>query len=50
MHQLNVTLGEHIWNDVRRFHEEFHEFIMHISADMNISSFLFLFYFFTLEE
>jgi hypothetical protein len=49
MHQLNVTLCEHIWDGMVSFHAELQEFSMHRSADMNISLLYFL-EFFTLEE
>jgi hypothetical protein len=49
MQQLNVPLGEHIWNDLRSVQTKLHEFRKHRGGDMNLSSFLFS-EFCTLEE
>jgi hypothetical protein len=38
---LNMSLGEHIIDVIWREHVKFHEFRMHRSGDMNLSSFSF---------
>jgi hypothetical protein len=37
MHQLNVSLGELLMNDMRSMHAMFYEFIMHIKGDIDLS-------------
>jgi hypothetical protein len=41
MQQLNMPLGEHIWDDMGKVHDKFHEFFMHRKVDMNLSLFSF---------
>jgi hypothetical protein len=39
MQQLNVPLGDHLWDDMRSLHAEFHEFIMNRKGDIDLSLF-----------
>jgi hypothetical protein len=36
MHQLNVTLGELLRNDMGSMHEKYYDFIMHRKGDINL--------------
>jgi hypothetical protein len=36
-----VPLDEHLWDDMRSLHAEFHEFIMHRKGDIDLSLFSF---------
>jgi hypothetical protein len=49
MQELNVPLGEHIWDCMRSVHDKFHEIRKHRGGDTNFSSFSFS-EFCTLEE
>jgi hypothetical protein len=36
MHQLNVSLGDLLRNDMRNMHSKYCEFIMHIKGDIDL--------------